>query len=171
MQEYYANKVLPFLVGRILKSKHQDIKFNCMKFFLYLVSYYMNEDYLYDSTILNTTSQRIMGLILNHLLPEIGGLLTADNESEAIPTMVIKMLAVLFEINDCFVRKFHELKLQEVVLEKGFYKEGCNINVLKLVQKVTSVEPPAPGKDAPKWVAEVMKQTVTIMLNFIRTGQ
>ena len=69
LQEYYASKALPFLVGKILKSQHPDIKFNCMKFFLYLVSFYMNEDYIYDSTILSTTSNKIASLISNHLFP------------------------------------------------------------------------------------------------------
>lgn len=74
LQEYYANKGLPFLVGRILKSQQQDIKFSCIKFVLYLISFFMNEDYLYDSTILNTTSSKISSLINSHLLPEIDGL-------------------------------------------------------------------------------------------------
>jgi len=33
---------LPLLVGRILKSQHQDIRFSCIKFLLYLISFYMN---------------------------------------------------------------------------------------------------------------------------------
>ena len=69
LQEYYANKGLPFLVGRILKSQQQDIKFSCIKFVLYLISFFMNEDYLYDSTILNATSNKISSLINSHLLP------------------------------------------------------------------------------------------------------
>lgn len=78
MQEYYSSKILPFIVGRILKSAHEDIKFNCMKYFLYLVSFFMNEDYLFDSTILNTTSHKIMQLINSHLLPEIDALLNKN---------------------------------------------------------------------------------------------
>ena len=66
----------------------------------------MNEDYIYDSTILNATSHKIASLISNHLLPEVATLLDGAN-NEAVPTMAMKLLAVLFEINDGFVRKCH----------------------------------------------------------------
>ena len=98
-----------------------------------------------------------MGLIVNHLLPEIGGILSLDKNGEAIPTMAIKLLAVLFEINDVFVRKFYELGLIELVV--GYYREGCNINVLKLVQKVTAITPEQDFQDN-SWIHKIMKQTV-----------
>lgn len=66
----------------------------------------MNEDFLFDSTILNTTSNKISSLINVHLLPEID-ILISKNQSEAVPTMTIKLLVVLFDIHVGFVKRFH----------------------------------------------------------------
>lgn len=54
--------------------------------------------------------------------------------------MTIKLMVVLFEINDIFVKKFHELGKIEAIVNHGYFRESANINVLKLVQKVITVE-------------------------------
>lgn len=42
LQDYYSSRLLPVLVGRILKSQHMDIRFSCMKFLLSLITFYLN---------------------------------------------------------------------------------------------------------------------------------
>ena len=58
----------------------------------------MNEDYLFDSAILNATSMKITQLINSHLIPEID-ILLCKHQNEAVPTMTMKLLVVLFEIS------------------------------------------------------------------------
>lgn len=77
-----------------------------MKFLLYLVSFYMSEDFLYDSTVLSSTSNKIITLINDHLIPEVGFLL---QQGETVSSMTLKLIAVLFEISDAFIRRFYEL--------------------------------------------------------------
>lgn len=129
----------------------------------------MNEDYLYDSTILNATSAKISSLINSHLLPEIDGLLSKA-QSEAVPTMAIKLLVVLFDIHVQFVKRFHELRKIEVILVNGYFQEGANSNVLKLMRKCLTVEPMASGSP-PEWVNKVFVQNYKILTNNLANGQ
>jgi hypothetical protein len=55
--------------------------------------------------------------------------------------MAIKLLVVLFDIHIGFVKRFHELNKMEVILANGYFQEGANSNVLKLMYKCASVEP------------------------------
>lgn len=129
----------------------------------------MNEEYLYDSTILNATSTKISSLINLHFLPEIDGLL-AKNQNEAVPTMVIKLLVVLFDIHISFTKRFHELNKIEVILNNGYFQEGANANVLKLVHKCVSIEQPI-TKAVPEWISKVFNQNYKIMVANLSTGQ
>lgn len=69
---------MPFLIGKILKSNQNDIRFCCMKYLLYLVNTYMSEENMYDSTILNTTTVKITLLINDHLIPQLDYLLNTE---------------------------------------------------------------------------------------------
>lgn len=77
LQENYCNNLLPFLVGKILKSSQNDIRFCCMKYLLYLVNTYMSEENIYDSTILSSTTSKITTLITTHLIPQLDYLLNS----------------------------------------------------------------------------------------------
>jgi hypothetical protein len=169
LQDYYSTKVLPSLVQRLLTSLHQDIKFNCIKFVLYLITFYLNEENLYDSTVLNATSTKVSTLLTNTLLPSINTLLTKP-QNEAVSTMTIKLLVVLFDINVSFIRKFQEMNKMQIILDNGYFQEGTNTNVLKLIQKCVSVEPTG-VKPVPGWVSAVFTQNYKILMNSLETGQ
>ena len=108
LQENYCSSLLPFLVGKILKSNQNDIRFCCMKYLLYLVNTYMSEENIYDSTILTSTTAKITTLINDHLIPQLDFLLTHEEQEEAVASMTLKLIAVLFQINKGFIRRFCE---------------------------------------------------------------
>ena len=66
----------------------------------------MNEDYIYDSTILSTTSSKITSLINHHLFPEIDLIFDKVN-GEVVSTMAMKLVAILFDINEVFAHRFY----------------------------------------------------------------
>jgi hypothetical protein len=104
LQEQYSTNLLPFLVGKILKSSQNDLRFCCMKYLLYLVNTYMSEENIYDSTILTATTARITNLINDHLIPQFDFLL---HQEEAVASMTLKLMAVLFQISRTFVVRFY----------------------------------------------------------------
>jgi predicted transcriptional regulator len=140
-----------------------------MKFLLYLITFYLNEDYIYDSTILNTTSSKVSALIINSFLPEIDSLL-ARTQNEAVSTMTIKLLVVLFDMHPNFIKKFQEFNKIQIILKNGYFQEGANTNVLKLIQKCISVESII-TKSVPNWINEVFTQNYKILMNSLSTGQ
>lgn len=89
---------------------------------------------------------------------------------DAVPTMSVKLLVVLFDIHVGFVRRFHELGKIEAILANGYFQEGANLNVLKLVHKYCTIEPPA-TKTVPEWVTRVFVQNYKIMITNMSNGQ
>jgi hypothetical protein len=78
-----------------------------MKYLLYLVNTYMSEENIYDSTILNTTTTRITSLVNDHLIPQLDFLLNNEQEQEeAVASMTLKLVAVLFQISKIFIRRY-----------------------------------------------------------------
>jgi hypothetical protein len=75
-----------------------------MKYLLYLVNTYLSEENIYDSTILTSTTTKITCLINDHLIPQVDFLL---HQEEAVNSMTLKLIAVLFQINNSFVIKFN----------------------------------------------------------------
>ncbi len=71
MQSEYAASILPFFIGKILKSKHHDIRYSCIKYLIFLVRFLLSDEFIYDSTILTATSCNVSELICNHLVPQI----------------------------------------------------------------------------------------------------
>jgi hypothetical protein len=61
MQEYIASNVFPKLINKItVKVEQSDIKFGCIKLVIYLVGFYLSEEFLYNSTILTTTNKIVI---------------------------------------------------------------------------------------------------------------
>ena len=75
LQESYTAHLVPLLVGKVLKSTQNDIRFCCTKYLVYLVNAYMSEENLYDSGILPATSSKLTQIISEHLLPQLDYLL------------------------------------------------------------------------------------------------
>ena len=75
LQEFYCSVVLPFLIGKLLKTQNNDIKYSCVKYLIYLINFCLSDDFLYDSTILSTTSSKISALVMGHLIPQLDVLL------------------------------------------------------------------------------------------------
>jgi len=62
---------------------------------------------MYDSTILSTTTAKITGLINDHLIPQLDFLLSQDQQEEAVASMTLKLIAVLFQISQVFIKRFY----------------------------------------------------------------
>jgi hypothetical protein len=131
LQEQYCNNLLPFLVGKILKSSQNDVRFCCMKYLLYLVNTYMSEETLYDSSILTSTTGKITALINDHLIPQLDYLLTHQQE-EAVASMTLKLIAVLFQISRVFIKQFCDTC--QVASITRYYNEYSSVNVLNAIQ-------------------------------------
>jgi hypothetical protein len=137
LQEPYSSKLLPYLVGKILKSNQNDIRFSCMKYLLYLVNTYMSEENMYDSTILNTTTSKITSLVNDHLIPQLDFLLNSEQEQEeAVASMTLKLVAVLFQISNIFIKRYCETCQVASIFK--YYNESSSINVLKATQLVAN---------------------------------
>ncbi len=135
LQQSYCGSLLPFLVRKILKSNQNDIRFCCMKYLLYLVNTYMSEENIYDSTILTSTTSKISVLINDHLIPQLDFLLNHEQE-EAVASMTLKLIAVLFQINKAFIQRFCETcKFVSIV---KYYNQYSSVNVLKAIQLLVS---------------------------------
>lgn len=106
LQEDYCNNLLPFLLGKILKSNQNDIRFCCMKYLLYMVNTYMSEENIFDSSILSTTTSKITSIINDHLIPQLDYLLNHDTQEQAVASMTLKLVAVLFQISKIFIKQF-----------------------------------------------------------------
>ena len=136
LQEEYCRELLPFLVGKILKAAQNDIRFCCMKFLLYLVNTYMSEESIYDSTILTSTTGKITTLISDHLIPQLDFLL--EGAEDAVVSMSLKLIAVLFQINKGFIRKFCEsCRVGSII---AYFNENCSVNVLKAIQLLVNAK-------------------------------
>lgn len=47
------------------------------------------------------------------------------------------------------MKKFYELKKINLIIENDYYKENANVNILKVVQKIISIEPEVGSKAMP----------------------
>jgi hypothetical protein len=132
LQEPFSTKLMPLLVGKILKASQNDIRFSCMKFLLYLVNTYLSEENMYDSTVLPTTSSRIAALVNDHLIPQLDFLLAPQQQQDTVASMTLSLVAVLFQISKSFVARF----CQTCQLSSVFRHYGPNssANVLKATQ-------------------------------------
>ena len=127
--------MLPFLVGKILKSSQNDVRFCCMKYLLYLVNTYMSEENIFDSSILSTTTSKITAIINDHLIPQLDYLLVHEQQEEAVASMTLKLIAVLFQISKVFIHQFcSTCKLTSIL---KYYNESSSVNVLKAIQLLT----------------------------------
>lgn len=108
-----------------------------MKYLLYLVNTYMSEENMYDSTILTATTSKITALVNDHLIPQLDFLLNQEQpQEEAVASMTLKLIAVLFQINQIFIRRFIETcKLNSII---RYFNEGSSVNVLKATQLLVS---------------------------------
>lgn len=115
MQEYIAGSIFPRLISKItMKVEQSDIKFGCIKLVVYLVGFYLSEEFLYNSTILSATNKQVLELISDKLLPAVD-LLLADKEP--IPAYTLKLLALLFELQPVLMKAFKKLGKLPLVLE------------------------------------------------------
>jgi hypothetical protein len=68
--------------------------------------------------------------------------------------MTIKLLVVIFDTHASFIKKFQELNKLQTILKNGYFQEGANTNVLKLIQKCVSVEPVvSSSRTVPGWIS------------------
>lgn len=59
-----AEKIFPLLIKKIVtKTQSSDMKFGCMKLLIYLIGFYLPEECMYNSVILQNTRQTITALI------------------------------------------------------------------------------------------------------------
>ncbi len=103
-----------------------------MKYLLYLVNIYMSEENMYDSTILTSTTSKITTLINDHLIPQLDYLLNNGEQEEAVASMTMKLIAVLFQINHLFMKRFCETCKFSSILR--YFNEYSSVNVLKATQ-------------------------------------
>ncbi len=130
LQEEYSEQVLPFLIAKIVGSPPEDVRYSCTKFLLYLVNFYISEECLYDSTVLTATSDRIRRLIVDSLLPRIDSLL--QSPSQTIVGMTLKLVSVLFQINEVFIADFYEKCSWKSLLLH--YDAAPNANILNILR-------------------------------------
>jgi hypothetical protein len=72
LQEYISGKIFPLLIKKItVNSQLSDIKFGCMKLLIYLIGFYLPEECIYNSVILQSTRQNIVTMINELLFPSI----------------------------------------------------------------------------------------------------
>lgn len=64
LQDYISERIVPLLLKKIVsKTQPSDLKFGCMKLFIYLVGFYLPEECIYNSIILQSTRQNIISMI------------------------------------------------------------------------------------------------------------
>ena len=85
--------------------------------------------------------------------------------------MAMKLIALLFEINDNFVRRFYELKKINIILDNGYYKDNYNTNILKIIQKLIRLEPEIGKKTVPDWIIKIKTQTMSILGTYLNSSQ
>ena len=121
--------MLPFLIGKLLKTQFNDIRYSCIKYILYLINFCLSEEFLYDSTILTSTSSKISSLVMAHLIPQLDVLF---EEGEVVANMMFKLMAEIFKGSTPFVGKFWEVcDLTKLV---AYYGENATVNVLKTIE-------------------------------------
>lgn len=165
MQEYIAGSIFPRLLAKITaKVEQSDIKFGCIKLVLYLVGFYLSEEFLYNSTILSTTNKQVLELITERLLPTVDFLLA---DKEPIPSYTLKLLALLFELQPVLIKSFK--KLGRLALLLDIY--DCNSNkltqhTLKIVQLLC-----ASGELTTHQLGMLLPKTKKILNHYIETSQ
>lgn len=125
--------MLPFLIGKLLKTQHNEIRYSCIKYIICIVNFCLSEDFLYDSTILTSTSSKLSSLIITHLIPQLDVLF---DQGDVVANMIFKLMAELFKNRNVFVEKFWgTCDVGKVLM---YYGEMATVNVLKTVEQLTA---------------------------------
>lgn len=136
-----------------------------MKFLLYLVNTYLSEENIYDSTVLPTTSSRISALVNDHLIPQLDFLL-ANNSSQqdAVASMTLSLVAVLFQISRGFIARFCETCQLSSIFRH--YGPASSANVLKATQLLV-----ASGCLKEPDLRPLISPTITILAHYVAAAQ
>lgn len=103
-------------------------------------------------------------MINDHLIPQLDYLLTHEAQEEAVASMTLKLIAVLFQINQLFIKRFCETCKFSSILK--YYNEYSSVNVLKAVQLLVASNC-LPHKD----MESVLPRTEKILKHYIASGQ
>ncbi len=117
------------MIGKLLKTQDHDIKYSCVKFIICLINFCLSEEFLFDSTILSSTSSKISALVMGHLIPQLEVLI---DESEVVANMMFKLMSEIFYKRPMFTNKFWEACNMEKIAK--FYGENATLNVMKTVE-------------------------------------
>jgi hypothetical protein len=165
MQEYIAGNIFPRLLSKITTRVEQsDIKFGCIKLVIYLVGFYLSEEFLYNSTILSATNKQVLELISDKLLTAVDILMS---DKEPIPAFTLKLLALLFELQPSLMKAFKKLGKLGIVLD--LYDSNSprlTQHTLKIVQSLC-----ASGELASQQLSQLLPKTKKILNHYIETSQ
>ena len=141
-------------------TQASDIKFGCMKLLIYLVGFYMPEECMYNSIILQSTRQTIIGSVNEAFFPVVGNLL---QEKEPIPSFTLKILALLFELHPTFLKTYK--KYNPFSLLSSFYSPSSSKltqHTLKIIHSFC-----LRGELTPSELLGILESTKLILSHYI----
>ena len=126
-------KLLPAVANKI-ESKNAEVRFDALKAFSDYVTQFMCEEKIYQPLEDTLSTQLLNELLLRKFIANYGTIVT---ESEPLPNLGLKLLAVIVERNQAFVIILKKLDLISLLFECfAIGHAKFNANTVKIVRAI-----------------------------------